>query len=162
MHPPMRGFLVFLIFLPLLIFGGTLAWVAQGESKLQRALNRPLPGPGPRPETEDSQVLKGWEVFNAKGCVFCHGPNGAGGVRHPNAVGGLIPGLTSVAEGYSDEELKNRILNGVRDISKENPDGPTPPLYMPAWKGRVTDEELKALAAFLKSLLPKGAKTEEW
>lgn len=158
----MRGFLVFLIFLPLLLFGGTFAWVAHEESKLQRALNLPLPGPGPKPETEDPLVLKGWEVFNAKGCVFCHGPNGAGGVAHPNAVGGLIPSLTKVSEGYSDEELKDRILKGVREIAKENPDGPTPPLQMPAWKGHVTDEELGALAAFLKSLLPKEAKTEEW
>lgn len=157
----MRNFLIALIFLPLLIFSGTFAWVAQQEIKLQKSLAVPAPALGPEPQTDDPQVKKGWQVFNAKGCVYCHGPNGAGGVDHPNAVGGKIPALTRVAEGYSDEELKNKILDGVHEIGKNDSNGPTPPLHMPAWRGHITDEELNMVVAFLKSLLPKGEK-EEW
>lgn len=99
-------------------------------------------------------------MFNSKGCVYCHGPNGRGGVKNNNAKAGVIPALTRVAEGYSDKELIEKILRGVREIAKENLHGPTTPLYMPAWKWVLTDSEMEALISFIKSLLPK--ETQEW
>lgn len=148
--------------LPILITGATFGWVAYGEAKLVKSMNVPLPQPGAPTASDDALVKKGQEVFNAKGCVYCHGPNGAGGVKNNNSQGSEIPSLTKVSQGYSPEELKTRILGGVKEIGKEDAAGPTPPLYMPAWKGHITDEELEAVVAFLNSLAPKDAAGEEF
>lgn len=134
---------------------------APGKNRTEEARSAWVPPLGEPVKFDNPLVAAGQEVFNAKGCVYCHGPSGAGGVKNNNAMGELIPPLTRVAEGYTDEELKRTILKGAREIAKENPDGPTPPLYMPAWKGVLSDEELEALVAFLKHLQPKTS-GEEW
>ena len=66
-----------------------------------------------------------------------------------------MPGLKYVAEGYTKDELKKRILNGQREITPLDPKRPPPPLYMPAWRGTINDAELDDLTAYLFSLLPK-------
>ncbi len=160
----MRGFLVFLIFLPLLVFGGTFLWVAASQPKQAEAIavKVELPQIGSAPQSDDPLVKKGWETFNAKGCVFCHGPNGQGGVANNNAQGGKIPALTKVYEGYSKDELKEKIRRGVPEPGKADPKGPPPPLYMPSWKDNLTPDELDAIVAFLFSYKPKGGGGEEW
>lgn len=105
---------------------------------------------------ETPLVKKGREIFNAKGCVYCHGPNAIGGVKNPNSQGGVMPSLTSVAHGFSEAELKAKILAGVKEIDKLDHSGPTPPLAMPSWKGHLTEVELSALVAYLLSLAPKS------
>lgn len=140
---------------PILLTAAAFAWVWNGEKKLVETMSVSAPALGETTASADPQVKKGQEVFNLKGCVYCHGPNGSGGVKNANSQGGEIPSLSKVAEGYSAEELKNKILAGVKEVAKEDPEGPTPPLYMPSWKGHVSDEELEALASFLMSLAPK-------
>jgi len=157
----MQALLVFLILLPLLVFGGTFAWVARSQPK-EAEVKVELPSLGTPPKTEDPRVKKGWEVFTVKGCVYCHGPNGEGGVDNNNAQGGKVPALNKVYEGYSEEELKERILQGVPESGKADLKGPVPPLYMPSWKGQLTDEELEAVAAYLMSFKPAGGTGEEW
>ena len=142
---------------PIFLTGGVFAWVWQGETELVGSMSVPPPPLGAPVESSDPLVKKGQEIFNAKGCVYCHGPNGAGGVKNPNSQGGEIPSLSKVAEGFSKDELKAKILAGVKEIGKEDPKGRTPPLYMPTWKGHVSEEELDALAAFLMNLAPKSA-----
>lgn len=148
--------------LPILLTAATFSWVLSGELKLVKSMNVSLPNIGEAPSSGDPLVQKGYEVFNAKGCVYCHGPNGAGGVKNNNSQGGEIPSLTKVSQGYTPEELKKKILSGVREISQTDPSGPVPPLYMPAWQGHLTGEELDAVVAFLTSLSPKGAAAEEF
>jgi mono/diheme cytochrome c family protein len=49
------------------------------------------------------------------------------------------------------------IRDKIRDGSpsaKLNPEGPDPPLQMPAWKGRLSDREIDALVAYLLTLQP--------
>lgn len=158
----MRILLYGLMALPVVVTGAALALVIREDRALSRAHNLPLPSLGEPTQSQDPLVRSGQDVFNAKGCVFCHGPNGTGGVHNNNSVGGLVPALSKVAEGYSDDELRAKILAGVREVAKEDPVGPAPPLYMPSWKTHLTDQELTALVAFLKSLMPAGAKGEEW
>lgn len=142
-----------LTFLFLSNLGCVYKWNTRSEITGVPPLGEPI-------NSDDPIVQRGQEVFNTKGCVYCHGPNGVGGVKNNNAKDGIIPALTRVVEGYSDEELRKRILKGVREIAKENLHGPTPPLYMPAWKWVLTDSEMEALISFIKSLLPK--ETQEW
>lgn len=94
-------------------------------------------------------------------CAGCHGENGEGGVMNLNAqTGEEIPGLKYVAEGYTIDELRKQITEGVPVIEKLNPDGPVPPLGMPAWKNNFSNEELEDLIVYLLSLMPE--EEEDW
>lgn len=114
------------------------------------------------PSKERSDVERGRYLFNRYGCFSCHGKQGAGGIKNNNAVGGAVPSLTYVAEGYTDEELKQKIRKGVPNIAKEKKEGPTPPLSMPVWKKAFTDTELDELVSYLISLKPKEEPEMEW
>ena len=76
---------------------------------------------------------------------------------NPNAkTAEQVPGLIYVADGYTKDELKKRILNGQREIPALDPKRPPPPLFMAAWAGIIKDSELDDLTAYLFSLKPKG------
>ena len=104
---------------------------------------------------------RGKLVFKKYGCAGCHGLEGKGGVKNPNSQGGVVPSLTRVAEGYTKDELEQKIRLGVPQVAKADPKGPIPPLYMPSWKDKISQQELDDLTAYLFSLMPKGEK-EEW
>ncbi len=102
-------------------------------------------------------VERGREVYRKYGCAGCHAPDAKGGVRNPNAkTAEQVPGLTYVADGYTKDELKARIVKGQKEIPSLDPKRPSPPLYMPAWGGVIKDAEIDDLIAFLISLKPKG------
>ena len=104
-----------------------------------------------------SPVERGHEVYRKYGCAGCHGVDGKGGVPNPNSkTAELVPDLIRVAEGYTKDELKDRILKGQREINPLDPKLPPPPLYMPAWAGTIADSEVDDLVAYLISLKPKG------
>ena len=108
-----------------------------------------------------SPVERGKAVFRKYGCAGCHGPDAKGGVPNPNAkTAQQVPGLLYVAEGYTKDELKKRILNGQREIPVMDPKKPPAPLYMPPWRGKIAEGELKDLIDYLFSLTPKGEKLE--
>ena len=100
-------------------------------------------------------VERGKAVYQKYGCVGCHGFEGRGGVKNFNAVtGGEVPPLTYVAQGFTKDQLKNLIRVG-RYPTKADPHGPTPPLWMPTWKEKISEEELDDLVEFLVSLYPQ-------
>lgn len=106
-------------------------------------------------------VERGHAVYKKYGCIGCHGLEGQGGIPNPNAkTAQQVPGLKYVAEGYTKDELKKRILDGQREIPAMDPKKPAPPLYMPAWRGRIAEGEVEDLVAYLISLQPKGEKSE--
>jgi mono/diheme cytochrome c family protein len=112
------------------------------------------------PELMADAVKRGEMIFNRAGCVGCHNAAGKGGYPNNNVVGGLIPSLTRVAEGYSKEELKEKIHNGVTP-EPADPSKPAPYIQMPKWGDKLTDDELDSLVEYLYSILPAG-KTEDW
>jgi hypothetical protein len=75
---------------------------------------------------------------------------------------GREPTLTEVVGTYTREELKKKIWDGVppNAIAKFKEDGPTPPLYMPAWKAKIKGKELEDLMTYLFSVAEKDE--EEW
>ena len=106
-------------------------------------------------------IERGKAVYKKYGCAGCHGPDAKGGVPNPNAkTAQQGPGLQYVAEGYTKDELRKRILDGQKEIPAMDPKKPPAPLYMPAWRGKITQGELDDLVAYLTSLLPKGEKLE--
>src|SRR5881296_3900341 len=74
-----------------------------------------------------------------KRCVKCHGANGKGKIEG-------VPDLTSSkTKSKSDKQLYNIISNGVKAETEDGED-------MPAWKGKLTEDEIHAAVKFVKSL----------
>ncbi len=107
-----------------------------------------------KPPSYPNKIEAGRASYQKYGCAGCHGRDGEGGVKNPNAQGNLVPALMYVKEGYTLQELKEYILKGVIP-QKANPELPGPPLFMPSWKGKISDQELNNLAEYLFSLYPK-------
>lgn len=102
------------------------------------------------PEARGEILYKRW------GCRGCHGVEGGGGVANRNSESGeQVPGLIYVKEGYTLAELKDRIRNGVPKVGKLDPEGPEPPLTMPAFGSRLTEPQLDDLVSYLLSLYPE-------
>ncbi len=101
-------------------------------------------------------VARGKLIFNMAGCVACHGQDGFGGYPNNNVVGGMIPSLTNVSDGYGHADLHAKIQNGVismpADASK-----PKPLIYMPKWGDQLKSDEIDAVGDYLFSLKPKPA-----
>lgn len=104
---------------------------------------------------ELTSVQRGQILFNKAGCVACHSQDGRGGYPNNNVVGGQIPALTKVAEGYTKEELMNKIRNGVIPTPAD-PSQPAPMVFMPQWGKVLSDPEISDVADYLISL-DKGA-----
>ncbi len=97
-------------------------------------------------------VKRGAELFNKAGCVACHSQNGRGGYPNNNVVGGQIPALTNVSQGYTKAELIAKIRNGVPKPAPADPSKPEPMVYMPSWGKVLKDDEIESVAAYLISL----------
>jgi mono/diheme cytochrome c family protein len=106
-------------------------------------------------------IERGKAVYKKYGCAGCHGSDGQGAIPNPNAkTAQQVPGLKFVAEGYTKDELKKRILDGQREIPLMDPKKPAAPLYMPPWRGKIAQGELTDLTEYLFSLAPKEEKVE--
>jgi mono/diheme cytochrome c family protein len=113
------------------------------------------------PTNLNPQAARGLKIYETFGCITCHGSGGKGQIKNNNAqTGGEVPPIDRVAESFSDAELRQKILDGVAQIEKLNPNGPAPPLAMPAYKNRLDNTDLEDLIVYIKSLMPSGEKTE--
>lgn len=127
----------------------------------------------PKPEPHfASATAHGKFVFEKYGCAGCHGLHGTKGRRNFNALGpgqhadpaqqdalgdmdlGREPTLVDVVGTFTHDELVAKISNGVpaSAINRFNPAGPVTPLYMPAWKEKISPSELNDLATYLLSI----------
>ena len=103
-------------------------------------------------------LQRGFQLYEQLSCVTCHGAAGKGGVHNINAqTGQEVPALIHSADSYTKADLIAKIRAGVPVSAKLNPDGPVPPLHMPAFKDLLgSDEDMEALVKYLYSLKPKG------
>ena len=58
-------------------------------------------------------------------------------------------------EGYTKEELIEWIKSGIPVIAKKSPDKSEPPINMPPWKDKLTDEEIGNIVEYLFSVYPE-------
>lgn len=114
-------------------------------------------GTGLKPE--DAAIAAGKQDFARFGCAGCHGTELQGGVPNPNAQGGQVPSLLHLADDYTKDEVIEVIRNG-RVPPLDNVKGPTPPLYMPAWKNLLSAEDIHQIVEFLWSMQQKSK--ESW
>jgi cytochrome c oxidase subunit II len=97
-------------------------------------------------------AAQGAQSFRSHGCSGCHGPNAA--VHAPDLTG-LYGRTVHLADGRSvladDRYLRDCIL-----LPAEQPVAGYPPL-MPSFSGQVSEEELLALIAYIKSIATPNA-----
>jgi cytochrome c6 len=77
--------------------------------------------------------------FKAK-CAMCHGADGAGSTPTGKALKVRDLGSADV-QGQTDAQLTDIVTNGKGS--------------MPAYKGKLTDEQIKGLVGFIRSLAKK-------
>ena len=76
-------------------------------------------------------------------CARCHGPDGAGSTKIGKKLGLKDYTSAAVQEKMTDEEIQNAIRNGVKDAKGKE--------KMPAYKEKLSDQEVKDLAAQVRS-----------
>lgn len=103
----------------------------------------------------DAAIEAGKRNFARFGCAGCHGTELQGGLANPNAQGGQVPSLLHLSDDYTKDEIIAVVRNG-RAPPLENSAGPTPPLYMPAWKTVLSDEDIHQIVEFLWSRQQKA------
>jgi mono/diheme cytochrome c family protein len=127
---------------------------------------RPLPKPALAPgATPPTAAERGAVVYREQGCTLCHGEAGQGGVANANSeTGGKIVGLTLVKEGYTREQLEERLRGGVPEVGKADKSGPVPPLRMPPFGRYLSAQQIGDLADYVLSLYPKDReqKSDDW
>jgi mono/diheme cytochrome c family protein len=114
------------------------------------------------PGGDDTPLGRGRAVYEQYGCALCHGADGKGGFANPNAeTDGRVPAVIYVAEGYTQAELRRKVLDGVASVGKADAKGARPPFRMPGWRGQMTTRELDDLVSYLLSLEP-GSSDAKW
>ena len=103
------------------------------------------PQPVPRGQGD---AVAGAALYVRDGCINCHGPNGLGGVPNPLSEDKAIPPLSGADfrhEFNTDAKIENVIRSG-------SVIGRAPIVSMPHWGGVLSDADLAALVAYLKTL----------
>lgn len=117
----------------------------------------PLPGSG-----EEADEPPGWppprdviargRLVYQSNCVTCHGANGEGEpnwkVQHPD---GAYPAPPHDATGHTWHHSDGLLFEIVRDGGARF-ESPTFRSRMPAWGANLSDEEIRAVITYLKSL----------
>jgi cbb3-type cytochrome c oxidase subunit III len=93
-------------------------------------------------------AVAGAALYVRDGCINCHGPNGLGGVPNPLSPDKTIPPLSGAdfrTEFNTDQKIEDVIRSG-------SVIGRAPIVSMPHWGGILSNSELSALVAYLKTL----------
>ncbi len=95
----------------------------------------------------DSLVALGERAFHTRGCSGCHAPNAA--IRAPlleGIYGKPVPLTDGTLVPADDQYLRDSILQPNKQISAGYE------AIMPTFQGQISEEELNAIIAYLKSL----------
>ena len=108
---------------------------------------------------DDDQARLGYRLAREKGCFTCHGPGGRIDMVNPFSVSGYIPawnGPDYPKLVHNDEELREWIMEG-RNTRLESKRFARwflgrQAVDMPAYKDRLTEDELQAIMTYIKWL----------
>jgi mono/diheme cytochrome c family protein len=93
-------------------------------------------------------AVAGQALYVRYGCINCHGPNGLGGVPNPLSEDKTIPPLSG-GDFRKEFNTDAKIIDMIRSGSVI---GKEPITSMPHWGGILSNRDLQALAAYLKTL----------
>ena len=79
----------------------------------------------------------------ANNCVQCHGPDGKAGTKMGKMLNAKDLTDPKVQAGFTDAQATEAIKNGVKTNGKTT---------MKAFGGKLTDDEVKALVAYVRTL----------
>jgi mono/diheme cytochrome c family protein len=102
----------------------------------------------PAVQTDQGPVVEGSQLYVRYGCINCHGPNGLGGVPNPLSEDKAIPALSG-ADFFKEFDTDQKITDVIRSGSVI---GKAPIVSMPHWGGILSNEQLAALVAYIKTL----------
>ncbi|HEY6963189.1 MAG TPA: c-type cytochrome [Gaiellaceae bacterium] len=106
-------------------------------------------GATPIPVQKDQgPVVEGSELYVRYGCINCHGPNGLGGVPNPQSPDKSIPPLSG-RDFHKEFNTYAKIAAVIRSGSVI---GRAPIVSMPHWGGILSDAQVRALVAYIKTL----------
>jgi mono/diheme cytochrome c family protein len=104
-------------------------------------------------------ILDGHEVGARRGCFGCHGPQGRGNAPNPGSLKGYIPswdGGDFPELARDDSEVREWILDGsprrLRDNRLAGFFLKRQVLQMPAYRGRLNDDEVERLVDYVRWL----------
>ena len=104
-----------------------------------------------KPVDQANPVSAGDYLISTAGCRGCHRPDFTGGAGPPPGASNLTPvGIG----GWSEADF----IRAIREHKR--PDGSAIAEEMPRIYGTMSDEDLKKMFAFLKTVPPKGQKTK--
>src|SRR5437870_1269591 len=95
-------------------------------------------------------AVAGGALYVRDGCINCHGPNGLGGVPNPQSPDKTIPPLSG-GDFRGEFNTDAKIIDVIRSGSVI---GRAPIVSMPHWGGIISNQDLQALVAYLKTLKP--------
>lgn len=98
--------------------------------------------------TNQGLAVEGSVLYIRDGCINCHGPNGLGGVPNPLSADKTIPPISGL--GFRKQFDTDAKIEAV--IRTGSVIGKAPIVSMPHWGGIIPEPQLKALAAYLKTL----------
>jgi cbb3-type cytochrome c oxidase subunit III len=98
--------------------------------------------------TDQGAAVEGATLYVRYGCINCHGPNGLGGVPNPQSPDKTIPPLSG-KDFFAEFNTDKKITDVIRSGSVL---GQAPIVSMPHWGGILSDAQLKALVAYIKTL----------
>ena len=107
----------------------------------------PTADPPAIPQGQGAAVA-GSVLYVRFGCINCHGPNGLGGVPNPQSPDKTIPPLSG-ADFRSQFNTDQKIIDVIRSGSVI---GRAPIVSMPHWGGIIPNDQLAALATYIKTL----------
>jgi mono/diheme cytochrome c family protein len=98
-------------------------------------------------------VQRGARIASARGCVSCHGPGGR--LADPDGSRGVggVPSFEHedvAAYARSEAEIREWIEDGRPERLRRSDEKP-PLLHMPPWRGRLRDDEVDALVAWVSA-----------
>lgn len=97
---------------------------------------------------DQGEAVAGQALYVRYGCINCHGPNGLGGVPNPLSPDKTIPPLSG-GDFRKEFNTDAKILAVIRAGSVI---GKQPIASMPHWGGIISNRDLQALVAYLKTL----------
>ena len=92
-----------------------------------------------------TEVAQGKYLYSAN-CASCHGRNGEGQDWRTPVPEGILPAPPHNSEGHTWHHPEQQLLQIIRE------GGQTEGSLMPAYKDRLTDEQIEAILAYIKTM----------
>jgi mono/diheme cytochrome c family protein len=116
----------------------------------------------PLPTLDPDEVVLGRQVYLEQ-CAACHGQSAEGqpNWKQPDANGNR-PAPPHDDSGHTWHHADRLLYEIIRDGFRDPLKPPDSPLTMPAFNGKLSDAEIRAVIAYFKSLWSEESRLFQW